>query len=113
MAGEDTDPKTSAYVVVPYVFVFSLFNILPQFLALVFLVSPSVLHMFCSSSYVQMLFAFTLLDYMTCFISTTLVMFYLVFLLIKSFDKLLIFSTVSLSFFRKAGCCFAINDTCM
>ena len=77
----------------------------PQFLVLVL-----VLHMIGStsymllailsgidmigySSYMQKLFSFCLSERMTCFISTILVMLYLVFLLIKSFGKLLIFST--------------------
>ena len=43
IAGEDVDPKISASVATPYVFMFFLFKILPQFLVL-----ASVLHMFCS-----------------------------------------------------------------
>nr|XP_045088966.1 uncharacterized protein LOC123493341 [Aegilops tauschii subsp. strangulata] len=57
--------------------------------------------MFCSSSYVQMLFAFTLLNYMTCFICTTQVMFYLVFLLAKAYGKLLIFPTIQKPYYRQ------------
>ena len=101
MAGEDTDPKTSASATVLYVFMFSLFNMLPQFLALAFLVLASVLHMFSSSSYVHMPFAFSPIDYMTCFISTIIVIFYLLFLLIKSFGKLLIFPTIQKPYYRQ------------
>ena len=107
MAGEDTDPKSSASSVdVPYVFLSFLLKVLPQFLVLVL-----VLHMIGSTSYMllailsgldmigygsymQKLFTFSLSERMTCFISTILVMLYLVFLLIKSFGKLLIFPTI-------------------
>ena len=92
MVGEDVDPKTSASIVVPYVFMFFLFDVLSQFLALV-----SALDMFGSSSYMQMLFIFYLSDSMTYFISVILVMLYLIFLLKKLFGKLLIFSTQELS----------------
>ena len=68
---------------------FSVFEILQQFLLLVF-----ALQMFYSSSHVQMLFAFSPLDYMTYFTSTIIVMFYLLFLLIKLYGKLLIVPTV-------------------
>ena len=107
MAGEDTDPKSSATVVaaVPYVFLFLLLEVLPQFLVLVLAIHMigstscmqlhlvSVRDVFSSSSYMQMLFTFSLSECMTCFISTILVMLYLVFPLIKSYDKLLIFPT--------------------
>ena len=91
MAGKDTDPKTSASVAVaaPYVFFLFLLEVLPQFLVL-----ASTLDMFGYSSYLQMLFTFSLSDRMTCFISAILVMLYLVFLLIKSFGKLLTFPTL-------------------
>ena len=89
MAGEDTDPKSSASTAaVPYVFLSFLLKVLPQFLVLVL-----VLHMLGSTSYMQRLFTFSLSERMTCFISSILVMLYLVFLLIKSFGKLLIFPT--------------------
>ena len=107
MAGEDTDPKSSASAAaVPYVFFSFLLEVLLQFLALVCALRMlgsvsykqlhlvSVLDVFTSSSYMQTMFTFSLSDCMTCFIFAILVMLYLVFLLIKSFDKLLIFSTV-------------------
>ena len=53
----------------------------------------SALDMFSYGSYMKMLFTFSLSNRMVCFITATLVMFYLVFLLIKSLDKLLIFPT--------------------
>ena len=90
MAGEDVDPKTSASAVVPYVFMLFLFEVLLHFLSLV-----SALDMFGSTSYMQMLFTFSLSDSMTYFFSAILAMLYLVFLLIKSFGKLLIFLTYS------------------
>src|SRR3954469_24572339 len=105
MAGEDTDPKSSATAAaVPYVFFF-LLDVLPQFLVLVLalhmlgsssymqLVLLSAIDMLAYGSYMQKLFTFSLSERMTCFISTILVMLYLVFLLIKSFGKLLIFPT--------------------
>ena len=106
MAGEDVDPKSSASAAaVPYVFFLFLLEVLPQFFALV-----SALHMLCStshmqfhlvsvldvfrsSSYMHMLFTFSLSNRMTCFITAILVVLYLVFLIIKSFGKLLIFPT--------------------
>ena len=106
MAGEDTDPKSSASAAaVPYVFFSFLLEVLLQFLALVsalrmlgsmsykHLHLVSVLDVFTSSSYMQTMFTFSLSDCMTCFIFAILVMLYLVFLLIKSFGKLLIFPT--------------------
>ena len=45
-------------------------------------------------SYMQKLFIFSLSEHVTCFISIILLMLYQVFLLIKSFDKLLIFPTI-------------------
>ena len=107
MAGEDTDPKSSATVAaaVPYVFLLFLLEVLPQFLVLVFaldmlgsisymqLAILSALDMFSYSSYMKMLFTFSLLNRMACFLTTILVMLYLIFLLIKSFGKLLIFPT--------------------
>ena len=97
MAGKDIDPKSSASAAaVPYALFLFLLEALLQFLVLVF-----ALDMLGYSSYMQMLFTFTLLDYMTCFISTTLVMFYLVFLLIKSFGKLLIFPTIQKPYYRQ------------
>mgnify|MGYP005837948183 CR=1 FL=1 len=88
MAGKDTDPKTGASALVSYVLILFLLEVLSQLLALV-----SVLDVFGSSSYMQMLFTFSLSNYMTCFISAILVMLYRIFLLLKSFDKLLIFAT--------------------
>ena len=106
MAGEDVDPKSSASAAaVPYVFFFFLSDVLPQFLVLVLALhvlgsTPymqrdlvSVLDVFSSSSYMQMLFTFSLSECMTCFISAILAMLYLVFLLAKLFGKLLIFPT--------------------
>ena len=90
MAGKDTDPKTGASALVSYVLILFLLEVLSQLLALV-----SVLDVFGSSSYMQMLFTFSLSNYMTCFISAILVMLYLIFLLIKLFGKLLIFPTIS------------------
>ena len=106
MAGEDTDPKSSASAAaVPYVFFSFMLEVLLQFLALVSALRMlgsvsykqlhlvSVLDVFTSSSYMQTMFTFSLSDCMTCFIFAILVMLYLVFLLIKSFGKLLIFPT--------------------
>ena len=89
MAGKDTDPKTGASAPVPYVLILFLLEVLSQLLALV-----SVLDVFGSSSYMQMLFTFSLSNYMTCFISAILVMLYLIFLFIKSFGKFFIFPTL-------------------
>ena len=74
---EDTDPKSSvsAPASAQYVFLFFLLEVLPQFFVLVF-----ALDMFGYSSYMQMLFTFSLSNRMTCFISSILVMLYLVFL---------------------------------
>ena len=107
MAGEDTDPKSSASAAaVLYVFLSFLLKVLPQFLVLVLVLHMlgstsymllailSALDMIGYGSYMQKLFTFSLSKRMTCFISTILVMLYLVFLLIKSFGKLLIFPTV-------------------
>ena len=105
---EDTDPKSSASapVAVQYVFLFFLLEVLPQFFLIVFTIhmlgSTSYMHldllsareMIVSSLYMQMLFTFTLSNRMTCFITAILVVLYLVFLLIKSFGKLLIFPTI-------------------
>ena len=84
MAHKDTDPKSSATstAVVLYVFLLFLLEVLSQFLVLLFalhmLGSTSymlpALVMFAYSSYVKMIFTFSLLDRMTCFISTILVM---------------------------------------
>ena len=103
MAGEDVDPKSSASAAaVPYVFFSFLLEVLLQLLVLVFaldmldsisymqLAILSALDMFSYSSYMKMLFTFSLSNCMACFITTILVMLYLVFLLIKSFGKLLI-----------------------
>ena len=112
---EDTDPKSSASApaAVQYVFLFFLLEVLPQFFLLVFtlhmLGSTSYMHldllsareMILSSSYMQMLFTFTLSNRMTCFITAILVMFYLVFLLIKSFGKLLVFPTIQKPYYRQ------------
>ena len=124
MAGEDVDPKSSASApaAVPYMFFFFLLEVLPQFLVLVFalhmLGSTSYMHldllsareMIGSSSYMKMLFTFTLSNCMTSFITAILVMLYLVFLLIKSFGKLLIFPTIQKPYYRqftpKWFCCF-------
>ena len=100
---EDTDPKSSASApaAVQYVFLSFLLEVLQQFLLLVFalhmLGSTSymllALDMFAYSSYMKMLFTFSLSNRVACFITVILVMLYLVFLLIKSFGKLLIFPT--------------------
>ena len=112
MDGENTNSKSSA-ATVQYVFYF-LLDVLPQFLALVFaldvlgstpymqLAILSDLHMLLDySSYLQMLFTFSLSDRMTCFICIILVMLYLVFLLIKSLGKLLIFPTIQKPYDRQ------------
>ena len=114
MAGEDTDPKSSASAaVVPYVFFSFLLEVLLQFLALVSVLRMlgsmsykqlhlvTVLDVFTSSSYMQTMFTFSLSDSMTCFIFAILVMFYLLFLLIKSFGKLLIFPTIQKPYYRQ------------
>ena len=106
MAGEDIDPKSStAAAAVTYVFLFFLLDVLSQFLVLVLaldvlgftpymqLALQSALDMLGYSSYMQILFTFSFSNRMACFISAILVMLYLVFLLIKSFGKLLIFPT--------------------
>ena len=71
MAGEDTDPKIGASAPVPYVLILFLLEVLSQLLALV-----SVLDVFRSSSYMQMLFIFSLSVCMTYFISAILVMWF-------------------------------------
>ena len=114
MAGKDTDPKSSASTAaVPYVFFSFLLEVLLQFLVLVFaldmldsisymqLAILSALDVFSYSSYMKMLFTFPLSNHMACFITTTLVMLYLVFLLIKSFGKLLIFPTIQKPYYRQ------------
>ena len=108
MAGEDIDPKSStSTAAVPYVFLLFLLDVMTQFFALLSVLHVlgstsymqlhlvSVLDVFSSSSYMQMLFTFSLSDCITCFNSAILVMLYLVFSLIKSFGKLLIFPTIS------------------
>ena len=57
----------------------------------------SALDMFSYSSYMKMLFTFSLSNRMAYSITTILLMLYLVFLLIKSFGKLLIFPIVTTS----------------
>ena len=115
MATEDTDPKSSATVAaaVPYVFLFFLLEVKPQFLVLVFALDMldsisymqpailSALDMFSYGSYMKMLFTFSLSNRMACFITATLVMLYLVFLLIKSLGKLLIFPTIQKPYYRQ------------
>ena len=114
MAGEDTDPKSSASVAaVPYVFFFFLLEVLLQFLILVFALDMldsisymqpailSALDMFSYGSYMNMLFTFSLSDCMNCCIFAILVMFYLLFLLIKSFGKLLIFPAIQKPYYRQ------------
>ena len=91
MAGEDVNPDTNASAAAPYVFVFFLFEIPPQFL-----VPVSALDIFCSHSLLQMPFPYSLSDCMTYLVSVVIVMFYLLFLLIKSFGKLLIYPTILL-----------------
>ena len=71
MAGEDTNPKSSATAAaVSYVFLFFLLEVMSQFLVLLF-----ALDILGSTSYMQMIFTFSLSDSMTCFISAILVMF--------------------------------------
>ena len=110
MAGEDTDPKSSSSTAtVPYVFLLFLLEVMSPFLVLLFslymLGSTSyillALDMFAYSSYVKMIFTFSLSDRMTCFISAILVMLYLVFPLIKSYGKLLIFPTIQKPYNRQ------------
>ena len=105
---EDTDPKSSASApaTVTYVSLPFLLEVLLQFLVLVFALDMldsisylqpailSALDMLSYGSYMNMLFIFSLSNCMACFITATLVMLYLVFLLIKSLGKLLIFPTV-------------------
>ena len=87
MAGEDTDPKSSASAVaVPYMFLSFLLKVLPQFLVLVLVLHMlgstsymqlhlvSVLDVFSSSSYMQTMFTFSLSDCLTCFIFSIFVM---------------------------------------
>ena len=87
MAGEDTDPKSSASATaVLYVFLSFLLKVLPQFLVLVLVLHMigstsymllailSALDMIGYGSYMQKLFTFSLSERMTCFISTILVM---------------------------------------
>ena len=106
MAGEDTDPKSSASAAtVPYVLFSFLLEVLLQFLVLVFALHmlDSILYMqlailaaldvFSYSPYMKMLFTFSLSNRMAYFVTVILVMLYLIFLLIKSFGKLLIFPT--------------------
>ena len=106
MAGEDTDPKSSASAAaVPYVFLSFMLKVLSQFLVLVLVLHMigstsymllailSALDMIGYGSYMQKLFTFSLSEHMTCFISTILVMLYLVFRSAKLFRKLLIFPT--------------------
>ena len=114
MAGEDTNPKSSASVAaVSYVFFSFLLEVLLQFLALVSallmlgsmsykqLHLVSVLDVFISGSYMNMLFTFSLSNRMAYFITAILAMFYLLFLLIKSFGKLLIFPTIQKPYHRQ------------
>src|SRR3954465_15564515 len=111
MAGEDVDPKSSASAAaVPYVFILFLLDVLPQFFALVSVLHVlgstsymqlailSALDVFSYSSYVKLMFTLSLSNRMTCYITVILVMLYLVFLLIESFGKLLIFPTVPSTF---------------
>ena len=80
MAGEDTDPKSSASAAaVPYVFLSFLLKVLPQFLVLVLVLHMlgstsymllailSALDMIGYGSYMQKLFTFSLSERMTCF----------------------------------------------
>ena len=119
MAGEDTDPKSRASAGAgPYVFFSFLLEVLLQFLALVSVLRMlgsmsykqlhlvTVLDVFISSSYMQTMFTFSLSDCMTCFIFAILAMFYLLFLLIKSFGKLLIFPTKTMSKYKCNGIIF-------
>ena len=114
MAGEDTDPKSSASATaVLYVFFLFLLEALLQFLVLVFaldmldsvsymqLAILSALDMFSYGSYMNMLFTFSLSNHMAYFITAILAMFYLLFLLIKSFGKLLIFPTIQKPYYRQ------------
>ena len=92
MARYDVDPKSSASAAAaPYVFVPFLLEVLLQFLVLVFaldmldsisymqLAILSAQDMFSYGSYMKMLFTFSLSNRMACFITATLVLFYLVF----------------------------------
>ena len=104
---ENTDPKSSAYApaAVSYVFLPLLLEVLLPFLVLVLALNMldsisymqpailSALHMFSYGSYMNMLLTFSLSNRMVYFITAILPMLYLVFLLIKSFGKLLIFPT--------------------
>ena len=114
MAGEDIDPKSSAPAAAAlYVFVPFLLEVLLQFLVLVFALDMldsisymqpailSALDMFSYGSYMNMLFTFSLSNRMTYVITAILAMLYLVFLLIKSFGKLLIFPTIQKPYYRQ------------
>src|SRR4051812_27258180 len=61
----------------------------------------SALDVFSYSSYVKLLFTLPLSNRMTCYITVILVILYLVFLLIKSFGKLLIFPTIQKPYYRQ------------
>ena len=114
MAGEDTDPKSSASAAtVPYVLFSFLLEVQLQFLLLVFalhmldsisymqLAILAALNVFSYSPYMKMLFTFSLSNRMACFVTVILVMLYLIFLLIKSFGKLLIFTTIQKPYYRQ------------
>ena len=110
---EDWPCFSTRAAVVPYTFFLFLLEALLQYLVLVFaldmldsisymqLAILSALHMFSYSSYKKMLFTFSLSNRMTCFITAILVVLYLVFLLIKSFGKLLIFPTIQKPYYRQ------------
>jgi hypothetical protein len=70
MADDDVNANANATVATQYVFMFFLFEFLPQLLVL-----ASVLDMFCSYSLLQMLFAYSLSECMTYLISPMIVMF--------------------------------------
>ena len=57
--------------------------------------------MFSYGSYMNMLFTFSLSNRMAYFITSILAMFYLLFLLIKPFGKLLIFPTIQKPYYRQ------------
>ena len=70
----------------------------------------STLDLFSYGSFMKMLFTFSLSNRMACFITAILVMLYLVFLLIKSFGKLLIFPTADAHWHPNTITCYPNLD---
>ncbi len=98
--GDNTNTNANASSAAQYVFVPPLFKMM--FLIMVqFVVLAFGLHMICSSPPPQMVFTYSMLDYMTSLISVILVMFYLLFSWIKLCGKLLIFPTIQKPYYRQ------------